>query len=339
MKRALYLLFFVLLLIGCSSTHKHTLSNGMTVITKSLPQANTVAIDALIHDGLADESIPGIRNFVQTLLIKGTTKHNATELALLIDQLGSVGTATYEDYVELQFNIPKDNLPQALDLLAELLQEANFPGAEIEKERVRILEAIKTQEDNPTEALSNALLKQLYAKHPYSVDVLGTSESVKTITRDDLLNYYSQHYAAPVISIVGNIDQNSIIAALNDRLSNLTTAQLSSEKVISPEARRNKKFHKEKAITDNWIGIGYPAPNATDPERFSVVMMNAVLGGSMGARLFTNLRDKQGLAYSVGSRYSALERAGHVVLYMGTHPYNQQKALKGLLVEAKKLEM
>jgi len=332
------LLALVLLLIGCVEIQKYELSNQAVLLTKSLPGSNLIAIDALVHDGLADESTPGIRNFIQTLLVKGTTKHNATELALILDQIGSFGAATGEDHLELQFKVPKENFEAALELLSEFLTEAIFPEEEIEKERVRILEAIKTQEDNPTEALSNRLLEQLYPGHPYGRDALGTKDSVQKITREDLLQYYKTHYTAPrlIISIVGSINA-SVKEQVETKLGGLPINEPVISPLPTPKPKLGKGTHLEKDITDNWIGIGYPAPKVTDSDRLSVAMLNSVLGGSMGARLFTNLRDKQGLAYSVGSTYAPLESQGHLILYIGTHPHNQEKALKGLLLEAKKL--
>src|SRR3989344_803256 len=125
MRKILFVL--MLFLIACSQVEKSKLDNGVTLLMKPLPGTGLVGVDVLIHDGLVDESHPGIRDFIQSLLIKGTNNHNATAMALLLDELGSFSTNTGEDYIELQFKVEKDRLNETLDVLRELLMEASFP--------------------------------------------------------------------------------------------------------------------------------------------------------------------------------------------------------------------
>lgn len=334
-------ILLLLLLVSCSTVQRFELQNKITLLVKPLAGTDLVGIDVLVHDGLADESKPGIRNFIQTLLIKGTGKHNATELALLIDELGSVGTSTGEDVLELQFKVEKKNLDKALDLLEEFLQGASFPEEEVEKERGQILEAFKAQEDNPSQLMKKGLLAQLYPNHPYGVTVLGTEQSVKNTTRQDLLDYYHTHYISSrlIISVVGSIDPGEVKTKVEEKLQSFTVSAPERKEIPSPVPLLGKKTQKKKDITDDWIGMAYPGPKVTDKDRAGVILMNSVLGGSMGARLFTNLRDKQGLAYQIGSSYSPLENAGPIFLYMGTHPENKKRAYQGLLLEARNLSL
>ncbi|HLD04199.1 MAG TPA: pitrilysin family protein [Candidatus Nanoarchaeia archaeon] len=339
MRKLLVLTIF--LLVACSYVEKSELENGITLLVKPLSGMGLVSIDVLIHDGLVDESKPGIRNFIQSLLIKGTKSHNATELALILDELGSFSASAGEDYLELQFKVEKERLGEALDLLREFLLEATFPREEVEKERVLILEAIKAQEDNPVQLLKNGLFSQLYPNHAYRFSVLGSEESIKAISREDLLSYYQEHYATPrmTVSVVGEVDSEELTKEIRERTKGISQKSPEQKKQEGSAALIGKLGRREKEITDHWIGIAYAAPNVTSEDRVKMVLLNSVLGGSMGARLFTNLRDKQGLAYQVGSSYAPLEYKGHIILYIGTHPENAKKALKGLQLEAKNLSI
>ena len=117
----------ILLLTSCTQIQKEELENGIVLITKQVPNTNLIAIHILIHDGQIDETYPGIRNYIQRLLLKGTHKHNRTELALLVDELGKYGGGASADFITLQLKITKDKLDEGLDFLAELLTEATFP--------------------------------------------------------------------------------------------------------------------------------------------------------------------------------------------------------------------
>jgi predicted Zn-dependent peptidase len=336
------LLFLLIILSGCLSaapqgeTSKTVLDNGMVVLLKENTGSEIVAFKLLIGAGLWSEGEDkGIRNFIQQVLLKGTGKRSAEELALETESLGiELSASAAEDYADITVVATKERFDEALEILYDVATNPAFPPGEVEKERRIILEALKSREDSPFNAAHDLFLRTLYGGSPYGTNVLGEEGTVKELRRDELLAFYKDNYVPSnmVLAIVGNMNKDKAVRDIRKSFGNLEGKK--TQGFETPQAGRGgKKAQKTKELAQAIAFIGYPAPEMSSPDYAALKLTNAILGSGMSSRLFQELRDKRGLAYAVGSFYPSRKQPSYITAYIGTAPENKDEVVDLIIGE------
>ncbi len=319
---------------------KEILENGLTVIFKK-KNNNSVALVALVKTGSNYESKgkEGISHFIEHLLFEGTKKRTSQEITNTIESLGGELNAFTTHEATIYFiSIPKKHFNTALDILADILQNPKFDPKITEKERKVILEEINLHTDDPKFYQWILFLRNLYEKHPTRNPVYGYKESMKSITKQDILDYYNKYYQPnnTIISIVGNI--NNPINKIENIFKNFKK-RTQIKKIIVKEPPNKKKFMSEKRkILHSYLVLGYKVPKRTEKEFYTLEVIRAILGRGQSGKLFDEIRTKKGLAYMVGIYHDSSLGYGFFAIYVGMDKKNINLVKSIIIRELKKLK-
>lgn len=320
------------------------LDNEMRVIFKPTKANTILGIVCLIDIGSSYEPMEkiGITNFTQTLLLKGTEKRSAEDIALELESIGaSMGTSTHEDYAELTAVATVQDAEKIIEIMSDVLFHASFPPEEVEKERKNILAGIRLSEDNKFYYTYKHFRRLLYGEtHPYGHPVEGEPETVKRISRADILKHYRRYYhpSNMILSVVGNIEEENLVSLLRRYLPGKATKRV--PKVTADKSLRRKSAIevKTKEIEQGFIILGYNTCDVRSPDYVPLKVASTILGEGMSSRLFVNLRDKLGLAYNVGCGMPSRRLRSHLFAWIGTKPESIQQAKEQLLAEFERLK-
>lgn len=316
---------------------KIKLSNTATLLIEENHATPIVAWSAYFQGSVRAESEKesGLTYFTQRMLLKGTKKFTAEELAFRTEAIGcELSLFTERDAFGLYTAILSKHIEEGLSLFMEALFHPTFPPEEVEKERQLILAEIQHSHDELYAYCLELCDKGLFTAHPYRFPRKGLPESVLSITRDDLARWHQTWYSPDnlVFSVVGDVSTehiaDSIIRALEARPHKAVP-------VIQPPPQNGRAIREiavEREKRQLTMAIGFLAPDAQSDDRFPFEVLNGLLSG-MGSRLFMELRDKRGLAYSIGSSYDATLDHGILKTYMGTAAEKEKAAREGLLEE------
>lgn len=320
---------------GPDTIHREVLSNGITILTRSNFNSPSVAVSGYFNAGALfdpDEKL-GLADFVSSALMRGTKKHNFDEIYNILESVGaSLGFSTGVHRSGFNGRSLAEDLPLLLSLLSETLTQPVFPKTEMEKLRAQILTGLAINAEDTSEMASQAFDKILYKNHPYSRPDEGTTETVKRITRDDLVKFHRGHYGprGMVIAIVGAVDAEEAVRQVERALGGW---QVKGQKEpppipdVKPIGKTITKHHRIAGKSQSDIVIGTNGPKRKDPEYMSAVLGNNVLGqfGMMG-RIGDSVREKAGLAYYVYSNLNAGIGPGSWEVSAGVNPGNVGKA-------------
>ena len=314
-----------------------TLDNGLRVITATMPHIRSVSICVYIGVGsrYEPESEAGVSHFIEHMCFKGTPERPTPgEIAEAIEGVGGIlNGATGKELSLYWCKVAQPHFNHSLNVLADMLLNSKFDPEDIAKERQIIIEEINMTLDYPSQRVEMLIDELLWPNHPLGRDVAGNKESVSTTTRDSLLNYLQSQYqpSNTVITIAGNIEHQSAVTAVSQVFGNWTDYQprsgyLPYEEKPAPrlciETRDTEQAHLCLAIH------GLPLLH---PKRFALDLLNVILGEGMSSRLFTEVRDKLGLAYSIGSHSEHHHDSGAITIYAGVEPKNLETAVKAIL--------
>ena len=318
------------------------LPNGLIVLTERMDYLHSVAMGVWIKSGSRCESaeMNGISHFVEHMLFKGTKSRSAQRIAREMDSIGgNLDAFTSKETICFNVKSLSDHVPIALDVLTDMVLNPTFALPDIERERGVILEEIKIDEDNPDVLVHELFTQSFWKGHPLGKPILGTTETVGRLGQEQLLGYHGDrfHGGNMVFSAAGNLDHDGFVEAVAEKFSALAGGQTLSElSAPAPSARiilRNKK-----ALEQVQICLGVPAPRVTDESRFATSILNTVLGGGMSSRLFQNIREERGLAYSVYSDMSPYRDTGNLCVYAGTSAGKALEVVDLILAEFRNLK-
>ncbi|MEY2456422.1 MAG: hypothetical protein QOK06_1516 [Acidimicrobiaceae bacterium] len=299
------------------------LANGIRLVTERMPEARSVTIGFWVGVGGRDEPPPlsGASHFLEHLVFKGTDRRSAREIAEAIDALGGEMNAfTSREHTAYYTRLPAAALDVGLDLLTDVLAQPALRPHEVDAEREVILEEILLSEDTPDDKVHSLLAEALYPGHPLGREVLGDQASVEAMTRDDIDLFRRTHYrpANIVVAAAGLLDHAAVAEGIEHYLPDL-------EKGVPP--------HREPPTADpvplvvghrsseqGHIALGWRALDQSDPDRYALSVANQTFGGGMSSRLFQEVREERGLAYSVYSATSLYSDSGLLMVYAGTAP-------------------
>jgi len=300
---------------------KTVTDNGIRVISEEIGYVRSVSIGVWVDCGSRNEAqdINGAAHFIEHMLFKGTERRSAFDIASEIDSVGGVlNAATGKELTSFYVKIPDYHLPLAIDLLADLLTRSLFDPREMEKEKSVILQEIHMVEDTPDDYIHDFFGRIFWNGHPLGLPVLGTEASVTGFQRKPLMDFFKGRYRSDhiVVTAAGNLKHEELVGLVAKAFRSLERSE--EEQAAGVLVAASKIGVMEKDLEQVHIIIGSLAPPFSSPARYAGFIMNAVLGGSMSSRLFQEIREKRGLAYSVHSYLVSYRDAGLFGIYVGT---------------------
>jgi predicted Zn-dependent peptidase len=320
---------------------KTLLNNGIRVITEKIPHAHSVSIGIWVTTGSRHEceETSGVAHFIEHLLFKGTHKRTALDIAREIDSVGGILNAfTSREYVCFYVKILSEYLDKAVDLLADIFLNSIFDPVEIERERKVILQEIWMVKDNPDNYVHDLFHQNFWKNHPLGKSILGTEESVGNLTREIIINYKEQRFTTGdiIVTAAGNLEYDKLIGLLNGLLNEVPRRD-SQEYFQSPSYKKRVES-VDKNLEQIHLCLGTKALPQNHPLRYESYILNTVLGGSMSSRLFQEIRENKGLAYSIYSYISSHSDAGSLIIYAGTSQEQMLEIIRITLAELRKLK-
>ena len=285
-----------------------------------MPHVRSVSIGVWLARGSRHEpqEQSGIAHFVEHMLFKGTSTRSAEDIAQAIDSIGGQMDAfTAKEYASYYIKVLDEHLPLAVEVLADIVMRPAFTRDDIEREKKVVLEEIKMVEDTPDDLVHELFTENFWANHPLGRPILGTKETVESLTAEGLRRYFTDAYSAPnlIIAATGNIEHEKV----RDLVARVFEGvPLKGEPLDDAPPRVVPKIVvRNKELEQSHVCLGTPGYQQDHEDRYSSYVLNTVLGGSMSSRLFQNVREKRGLAYAVFSGLSAYRDAGSMTIYAG----------------------
>lgn len=310
---------------------KHQLTNGIRVVLKHIPSFRSVSFGIWVKAGSRHERPEqnGISHFIEHMLFKGTERFTAAQIAELFDGIGgNVNAFTTKEYTCYYAKVLDEHLPLAVDVLSDMFFRSRFAAEELEKERNVILEEIAMYEDTPDDLVHDLLATAAYGNHPLGQTILGTKQNLQAFSADDLRAYMQQHYIVPniVLSVAGNVDEG-IIPLLEQAFGSFT--RTGEPAGLTPPVFRSEAVFRQKQTEQNHVCLTWPGFSNQDPSLYAMILLSNIIGGGMSSRLFQEIRENRGLAYSIYAFHNAYMDNGMLTVYAGTAP-NQTKEVLDL---------
>ncbi len=316
---------------------KTVLDNGLRIVTESMPQTNSVSICIFAGVGsrYEKEKIAGASHFIEHLLFRGTDKR--PESRLISEAIEGVGGGlnggTDKELTVYWCKVPANHFAIAIDVLSDMLLHARFDAADMEKERQIVLEEIKMTNDAPDQRVNQLIDHSLWYGSPLGRDVAGSKKTVSAITREELLEYKNLSYLPTnaVVSVAGNIGHEVVVQAVSDCLGGWENRQhFHKFKSYKLKECPQVKIEKRK-IEQAHLCLALPGLSRFDEKRYHLDVLNIILGEGMSSRLFNEVRDKLGLAYTIASFAEHLSDTGSLIVYAGVEPSKLPMAVQVIL--------
>ncbi len=295
-------------------------NNGVRVVLENIPTVRSVAIGLWMKTGSRNETAinNGISHFIEHMFFKGTTTRSAKDIAECFDGIGGqVNAFTSKEYTCYYAKVLDTHADFALEVLADMFFNSTFLDEEMAKEKNVVFEEIKMYEDTPDDMVHDLLGRATYGSNSLGYPILGTEEHLNSFTSDTLKNYINECYTPDkvVVSIAGNIDKSFMkkVDAIFGSFTRNTSGCIPSKPEFHFE-----NIYKKKETEQAHLVLGYEGLDAGHEDIYSLIIMNNILGGSMSSRLFQEVREQRGLAYSIYSYHSSFQDSGVVAIYGGT---------------------
>ncbi len=307
-----------------STFDKTVLPSGLTVITETVPGARSVAIGIWVNVGSRDETseTSGVSHFIEHMIFKGTERRTAFDIAKTFDRMGGFSNAfTSRETTCFHARVLDIHLDTVTDLLADILLNSRFDEAEVQREKQVILQEISMVEDTPDDYVHELFNGYIWGDNPLGRSILGTRQRVKGFDSAFLKEFVNRSYVAPkiVVAAAGNIEHQAFLQRIAGLFDSLPDSDGSLPRRELPAMNPGTLFNHRDCEQVHML-MGYPGVSASDESRYAAAMLNVILGGSMSSRLFQEIREKRGLAYSVYSYLTSYQDAGVMGMYAGVAP-------------------
>ena len=307
-----------------SSYKKTILPNGLRIVSEELSHVRSVSVGVWIDVGSRDEStlLNGISHFIEHMVFKGTSNRSVKEIARSLESVGGYMNAfTGKEHTCYYARVLDEFTELAIDVLSDLALNPTFPLKEIEKEKGVVIEELKNAEDDPDDIIHDYFDKALFGDHPLGFPVIGSEKNLRSFTRDDLLRHVGRHYVPQrmVLAAAGNISHERLVGLAEKYFGGLKshTRRKSAER-LKPRGLKSLRKEYKKPIQQAHVCIGSQAWSIKSKHRYPLLALNTLLGDGMSSRLFQNIREKYGFAYSVYSYATMMSDAGVFSAYIGT---------------------
>jgi predicted Zn-dependent peptidase len=341
-----------------STVRRTVLPGGLRVVTEFLPAVRSVALGIWVGVGSRDEdeTHAGATHYLEHLLFKGTRKRTALDISAAMDAVGGeLNAFTAKEYTCYYARVLDADLPLAIDVLSDMVTDSLIEPKDVDAERNVVLEEIAMNEDDPGDTVHEAFTTRLFGDTPLGRPILGTVDSINAITRDQIFEHYRARYTPPhlVVAAAGNLDHDTVVEGVRAAFAGPTEDHLSAHGDTPPAAPRLRDGGGlwdgygpaagsgvrliSRPIEQANLVLGCEGLSRTDDRRFALGVLNAALGGGMSSRLFQEIREKRGLAYSVYSFASQHADTGLWGVYVGCLPSKADEVLKIATAEIAKV--
>ena len=322
--------------------HREVLPNGLIVLTEQMPHLRSVSIGIWVKSGSRDETAEhnGISHFVEHMVFKGTDSRTAEDIARQIDSLGgNMDAFTAKECVCFNVKVLDEHMPIAFDVLSDLVLHPVFDAKDIVRERGVIMEEIKMDEDIPDYLVHEIFTQSFWQDHPLGKPILGTKETVRNFEQPLLFDYYSKRFAPGnlIICAAGNVDHAQFVEMVKARFQALKPVP-NGFHGAPPAITARINMRNKKALEQVQICVGVPSYHISHERRYVSYILNTLLGGGMSSRLFQNIRERQGLAYSIYSDLNPYRDTGCLSVYAGTSIESASNVVESVVEEFRKLK-
>jgi predicted Zn-dependent peptidase len=325
---------------------KSVLDNGIRILSHEMPEHRSVSLGIWVETGSRHETDAqnGISHFIEHLLFKGTERRSAAQIAEEMDAVGGVINAfTSKEHTCYYAKVLDENLPLAIDLLTDIFLHSSFDAEEIERERSVILQEISQAEDTPDDYVHDLFSLDFFKNHPIARPICGREATVTSFQREDFVKYFKSRYLPRrvIVSAAGHFRHDALVKEIGARLSVVVdgadgVAALSLEGETVP-TMGSGVFPHVKSLEQAHLCLGVAGIHQAHPKRYVAYVLNTLLGGGMSSRLFQEIREKRGKAYSVYSFSSSYKDVGYLGVYAGTSVESTEEVVELIMKELQKL--
>ncbi|MEN9542384.1 MAG: hypothetical protein RJB54_591 [Actinomycetota bacterium] len=315
------------------TVRKTVLPSGLRIVTEEISGVRSAAYGIWVNVGSRDESLKtaGASHFLEHLLFKGTKTRSALDISSAIEAVGGEMNAfTSKEYTCFYARVIDTDLPLAIEVISDLITSSVGRAEDVEAERKVVLEEISMRDDDPSDLVHEVFSETFYGDTPLGRSILGTTESIKSLSRNAIFNYYKKRYLPQdiVVAVAGNIKHQKVVDQVIKAMSkdgflegSKNNFNLRSNSSIRRATKQNVGLMNRKTEQAH-LFLGMPGVDRNDPRRFAMGVLSAALGGGMSSRLFQEIREKRGLAYSVYSYAQQFAGSGFLGFYAGCNPSN-----------------
>ena len=321
---------------------RDVLPNGVRIVSERIDYVESASIGIWVGVGARDETdqICGISHVIEHMLFKGTARRSAKQIADEMDMIGGYLNAfTDKEYTCYYAKVLTENVADGLDILSDMFLNSVLDADELAREKNVIIEEIKQHLDEPDDLVHELFFETLWPNHVLGKPIIGTTETVSALRRDDLVDYIARRYTPDtiVIAAAGNLQHNQIVDMVADRFGSLTGKQTDWRRPeTTPESFVASRL-VSKPVEQTQLVLGVPAYSQLDDRKYVLSLFDIAVGGGMSSRLFQEIREKRGLAYSVGTYTSSFREGGAFAVYAGTSPDTAQEVIDITLAELAKV--
>lgn len=307
----------------------HRLDSGLRIVAEEMPGFRSVSFGIWVKTGSRNERLPenGISHFIEHMLFKGTPRHSAQAIADIFDGIGgNVNAFTAKEYTCYYAKVLDDHLPIAVDVLSDMFFHPKLDPGDMAKEKKVIFEEIAMYEDTPDDLVHDLAARAAFGDHPLAYSILGLKDRLMALEPDDLRDYMARHYRPDntVVALAGHVPPN-VVELIGERFSSFPAGG-AAEPPEAPAFAGGLVYHAKKT-EQNHLCLSMPGFAYDDPNLYAMILLNNQIGGGMSSRLFQEIREKRGLAYSVYSYHSAHTDTGLFTIYAGTAPEQTREVL------------
>ena len=317
------------------------LPNGLRVVTERMQHVRSISVGIWIGTGSREESAAesGISHFIEHMVFKGSKNRSAEQIARSVDSIGGgLDAFTSKELVSYNVKVLDEHLPEAFDIVSDLVRNPRFDPADIDKEKGVIIEELKMEVDSPEYLIHEIFSSNFWKGHSLGRPILGTRQTIRGFHRDQIDRYY-KHYYTPkniLITAAGNLSHQKLARLAADYFGDLKAHPLPKADA-KPTPHAPLVFREKNSLEQVHLYLGVPSVPMPHKERFACYILNGILGGGMSSRLFQNIREKQALAYTVYSELSMFHDAGCMMIYAGTSPRSAGKVIDSVVHEMQEI--
>ncbi len=320
----------------------HKLDNGLTIIGEEIPYVKSIALGIWVNAGsrMEEEKESGVSHFIEHMLFKGTKNRTSKQIASEIDNLGGqINAFTSKECTCYYVKLLDSHINIGIDMLSDMILNSSFNEEDIDKERAVILEELKMYEDSPEDLTYDLLTEHIYKGDSLGMNIIGTEESLNSIKREELLNYFNKYYVPNncVVAVSGNFKFEQILKEIEEKLCTWKKREI---KIELEEAKFNScLIAKDKDTEQINLAISLEAiPVENIDEVYALAVINTVFGGSVSSRLFQRIREEEGLAYSIYSAQSLYRKCGELGIFVSSSNENVEKVYDLIIEEIQALK-
>jgi len=321
---------------------REILPNGLTLITEAMPHVRSVAIGVWLKRGSRHEAEPqsGISHFIEHMVFKGTKNRTAEAIAAEVDSIGGQMDAfTAKEYAAFHVKVLDERLSLAAEILGDIVRNPLFAAEEVAKEKKVIFEEINMVEDTPDDLVMELFSEAFWPRHPLGRPILGNKASVAAFSREDLAAFFREVYrpANIVIAAAGHLDHGDVSGLVREHFGSLTPGSTPTNGA-PPQPGFGIVTRSKRELEQVHLCLGSRAYSQVHEDRYASFVLNSLLGGSMSSRLFQNIREKRGLAYSISSGITSYSDTGCLSVYAGTSLDSVDEVVRLTVEELKRLK-